>query len=278
MAKAYQERLVALVKDTITLLCKNGLEYSQEFSVEGLLGVTLDKDEVFLIPIKELVADKAVGTSEAVDGGSLDVSVEDGDDAKSPRQVRKKKRRHNHTEHAEDTTVQDESNHANVLYESQTPTEWNTDSDEQLGVLGQDIQTESEPTPKRRHRNERREELRQIKEEDIVVIKEEVSNDEFVGVFQDGSLDGNALNQTDQMDASMAFFNPAGVSDPGGRINFPLDQLAGGSSLQSGALQGIPPGAEGDASWLQDSQGDTSNSQDWQGQKHQVCIVAEHKN
>jgi hypothetical protein len=38
-------------------------------------------------------------------------------------------------------------------------------------------------------------------------------------------------------------------------------------------MEGMPPGAEGDAAWLQQSQGDMQGQQgDWQGQKHQVCI------
>jgi len=53
--KSDQERVSKLLTDTVTLLCKNGLVYSQEIKVQGLLGITLDKNEVFLVHINELI-------------------------------------------------------------------------------------------------------------------------------------------------------------------------------------------------------------------------------
>lgn len=53
--KPDQQRLQELLKDTITLLCKNGLQYKDELSVEALIGVTLDQEKVFLVNIKETV-------------------------------------------------------------------------------------------------------------------------------------------------------------------------------------------------------------------------------
>ena len=50
-----QERVRALICDTLTLLCKNGLKYDFEFSVDALIGITLDKGEVFLVNISETV-------------------------------------------------------------------------------------------------------------------------------------------------------------------------------------------------------------------------------
>ncbi len=44
-----------LLKDTITLMCKNGLKYDTEFSVEALIGITLDQENVFLISLNEKI-------------------------------------------------------------------------------------------------------------------------------------------------------------------------------------------------------------------------------
>ena len=55
--KADQERVKSLLKDTITLLCKNGLHYKSEFAIEALIGITLDKNEVFLVNINETIYD-----------------------------------------------------------------------------------------------------------------------------------------------------------------------------------------------------------------------------
>jgi len=53
--KCDQEQVSKLLTDTVTLLCKNGLVYGQEMKVQGLLGITVDKYEVFLVHMNELI-------------------------------------------------------------------------------------------------------------------------------------------------------------------------------------------------------------------------------
>lgn len=55
--KADQERVKTLLTDTVTLLCKNGLFFSQQLKVQGLLGITVDDNEVFIVHIDEIYAD-----------------------------------------------------------------------------------------------------------------------------------------------------------------------------------------------------------------------------
>lgn len=50
-----RQRVRDLLRETVTMLCKRGLSYNAQLSVEGLLGITLDDDEVFLVNIKETV-------------------------------------------------------------------------------------------------------------------------------------------------------------------------------------------------------------------------------
>ncbi|ESO11166.1 hypothetical protein HELRODRAFT_183479 [Helobdella robusta] len=52
---ADQQRVKTLLTETIILLCKNGLHFKDEFTVEGLIGITIDKNDVFLINIKETI-------------------------------------------------------------------------------------------------------------------------------------------------------------------------------------------------------------------------------
>ena len=52
---ADQQRVKALLTETITLLCKNGLHFKSEFCIEALIGITLDQDDIFLVSIKETV-------------------------------------------------------------------------------------------------------------------------------------------------------------------------------------------------------------------------------
>ncbi len=72
--KTDQEKIKALLKDTITLLCRNGLPYSNEFCVEALIGITLDKDDVMLVSINETVKSSAVAEV-AQDNGGRDTNI-----------------------------------------------------------------------------------------------------------------------------------------------------------------------------------------------------------
>lgn len=56
VAKADQARVRDLIAETITLLCRNGLHFKSEFSIQALIGITLDQDEVFLVKIDETIA------------------------------------------------------------------------------------------------------------------------------------------------------------------------------------------------------------------------------
>jgi len=251
MAKAYQERLIALVRDTVTLLCKNGLEYSEEFCVEGLLGVTLDKGEVFLIPIKELVSDKGVGTGDGnediLEQTSLLSNGTEGEDSyKSPKHERRKKRRH-----LDSGSTQAEGDQLH-----------NTSQEYNDGTSS-DVQ----PATKRLNKHS---DVRQVKEEDIVVIKEEIDDQQFLDTFQGSSLDQSSLNRTEHSDNGMTLISQPGTSHTAG-VGFSLDQLARDSGLPGAVPGSFPGGSGGDTSWLQHSQNELGDSQEWQNQKHQVC-------
>ena len=47
------ERLVRMLKESISLMCKSSLSYEVELNIEGLLGITLDKKDIFLVNINE---------------------------------------------------------------------------------------------------------------------------------------------------------------------------------------------------------------------------------
>lgn len=51
--KPDHERVSKLLLDTVTLLCKNGLTYDTELKIQGLLAITLDTSEVFVVHINE---------------------------------------------------------------------------------------------------------------------------------------------------------------------------------------------------------------------------------
>ena len=73
--KADQERVRNLLTDTVTLLCKNGLQYQTELRVQGVLGITLDNNDVFIVHINETFGGDI--------GGAISIRNDEGDAAKT---------------------------------------------------------------------------------------------------------------------------------------------------------------------------------------------------
>ena len=82
-----QERLQGLLKETITLLCKNGLHFKRNFQVKALIGITTDDDSLFMVDINE-----TVGDADGVDGDEshLDTSLRGSGDESRSRAKRKR--------------------------------------------------------------------------------------------------------------------------------------------------------------------------------------------
>lgn len=66
--KADQLRVKTLLAETITLLCKNGLHFKTKFSIEGLIGITLDDEDIFLVNINETI--KAAESVQGINEGT----------------------------------------------------------------------------------------------------------------------------------------------------------------------------------------------------------------
>lgn|SRR6218665_848308 len=91
MLTADQLRVKALLTETIMLLCKNGLHFKSEFSIEGLIGITLDGNEIFLVNINETVHHSPENSSE-LDADQAAGSNEPSIVRKIPRKRRKSSR------------------------------------------------------------------------------------------------------------------------------------------------------------------------------------------
>ena len=53
-----QKRIRDLITETVTMLCQNSLTFRSKFTVEGLLGITIDDKDVFLINIHEVISSR----------------------------------------------------------------------------------------------------------------------------------------------------------------------------------------------------------------------------
>lgn len=54
--KPDQSRLTTLLTDTIVLLCKNGLNFQSTLRIVGVLGITIDDNDVFIVHLNENVS------------------------------------------------------------------------------------------------------------------------------------------------------------------------------------------------------------------------------
>ena len=74
--KATKQKIQQILTETILALCNNGLEYENEMEVDGLLGITLDKKDVFLVKISEVVlgAKAAMGRTKTFEEPSSTLS------------------------------------------------------------------------------------------------------------------------------------------------------------------------------------------------------------
>ena len=56
--KKEQARMRELLTEALSVLCKASLTYQHEFNIEGLVGITVDNEEIFLVNINECVQKK----------------------------------------------------------------------------------------------------------------------------------------------------------------------------------------------------------------------------
>ena len=77
--KADHNRISHILRDAVTVLCKNSLDYQVELKVEGVIGITLDNNQVLLVHINEAFDTKKVAMSppKALGDGELETTALD---------------------------------------------------------------------------------------------------------------------------------------------------------------------------------------------------------
>jgi len=54
-----QEKLRKLLHDTVSMLCRNSLQYQHALRIEGVIGITVDDDDAFLVHINHTIGSAA---------------------------------------------------------------------------------------------------------------------------------------------------------------------------------------------------------------------------
>ena len=84
-----QKRVKQLLTEAITLLCRNSLQYKEEVTVEGLLGITLDKSDIFLVSIHETV--QTALKESAAEARAEKRNVDNSEDGHTPKKRRRRR-------------------------------------------------------------------------------------------------------------------------------------------------------------------------------------------
>ncbi|ESO01088.1 hypothetical protein HELRODRAFT_192371 [Helobdella robusta] len=74
--KPESDKLSVLLRDTVLLLCRNGFNYKLNIKVQGLIGITLDDQEIFLVHFNELVGKAPLISNDTEKDDNEDVVVE----------------------------------------------------------------------------------------------------------------------------------------------------------------------------------------------------------
>ena len=228
--KRAENQVKILLQETIIALCRNTLNSYGEVCVEGLLGITLDNEELFLVSINEMFENAGVAkkhkknlkrSKEAGDGSDSETDHSDGDDHGDAPKKRKKKRPRKKKKKGESVGSGgsgEDSGSSSDGDDDNTETEANTTQDDantnnhhhtdQMNAPHLDIAPEpSNRTADhhdQRHRNSEDEDsndLQKIKikeelededdDEDLVFVKEEIGDSSFAqNQYSNYSSDG----------------------------------------------------------------------------------------
>lgn len=88
-----------MLSDTILALCRNTLSYKAEVTIEGLLGITIDNEQIFLVNMNETIQKEGAAkkrnrdSRSKVQGGSDDSESESSQDDDSNSQRKRKRKR-----------------------------------------------------------------------------------------------------------------------------------------------------------------------------------------
>ena len=189
----------ALLTDTVTLLCKNGLRYNTEFSVEGLIGITVDKDEVFLVSIKEMVKNAMADSSSSSSSRRVQESLQPSSPTTASSSARLKKPRKRRMPSQANSPVRRQVSDQDIAQERDDSTYWDT-CDSGTMVTSRDNDWAGGPTPAKRATVTKTEE----EEVPVVIIKEESQSDNEADYGAQDSTFGSAPPG----------FNLSGLGDP----------------------------------------------------------------
>ena len=81
--KPDEQRMRDVLVDTIRLLCRTGVEYSRRLRVQGLLGITVDDERVFLIHVDDCIAGNCTDVDDSLGASAYECNTAGRDQVNS---------------------------------------------------------------------------------------------------------------------------------------------------------------------------------------------------
>lgn len=186
--KKAENQVKMLLGETILALCRNTLNYHAEICVEGLIGITLDSEEIFLVNINQTIKNPDVTgkrvkeeghkrshsqTVDNSDSSSSDSSSEDSSDNHTSSASKRKKKRSRKKKQKEVPAAEEES-HPYMSHNIQSDTSDRLDSGYQANNHGTENDTENGMCIKEEHTNSDNDDADD--DDDLVFVKEETGD------------------------------------------------------------------------------------------------------
>ena len=173
---AERERVRELMTQAVTVLCQNSLTFKSNINIEGLIGITLDNDDVFLVSIRENLRIAAVSNEQKqTESDSCEDVLSSGDQANVEKQSVSRRSR----PHKRKRKRVSESKHSNFNISQHV---------QPASVSASRLSSDTEEPPEKKTVNEDRDEIKsepldhttveseasEEEDDDLVFVKQEV--------------------------------------------------------------------------------------------------------
>ena len=162
--KVSDTKIRHLLVEAITMLCKNGMQYESDVVIDGLLAITVDQNQVTVIPIKETIQSSKPPVEKPVQ--------------RRLEETRDRKRRRHSSSHSDSSESSEKKSNSGRLrtdsvddskayrYDATAKTEETVS-----GFTGNQVEAAESQDPSAFHIDE-------VDSKDVIIIKEEVTSDE----------------------------------------------------------------------------------------------------
>ena len=87
---AERKMLVKMIRESVSLMCKTSLKYDNKLTIDGILGITLDDEDLFMVKVNQCYINEGSADEELLSVQPQSMSEAEEELPKSPKKKRKK--------------------------------------------------------------------------------------------------------------------------------------------------------------------------------------------